>query len=324
MKACIISLTEVKPHLTLMSNRICNFLCEQLNLPLYDKKEDVASIGQCDTIIQVNSPTAFCDFREELAELVDKCKLFIFVQNDYTLAPPSQVSKVLKAKGFYLDNSTRVRVPNRWTTVPFKMHNDHDQYINWNQLAYNPPEVVTPYSERITDGIFYYGAYRDNRSHLFEKYFKDPLYPIYVSSSARARKKYQALCEDLVSVDPMANVIEGIGCFGMTIYIEDSYSHRHYCSPASRLYECISAGIAVLIDKASADTLVQGGFHVDPDWVVDSQEDVLSKMHKMEEIASIQQLVWSKDYIQEIKDKLDTAYNHSYLCPMEGQNDTAS
>lgn len=239
-----------------------------------------------DNLIIVNSLYIFCNFRKEVEYLVENAKNVIWVQNDYDLPIPK----------FIRDKITCIM-----STI--KQPNDPlFRYINWNLLTYKP--CVRPGKHDI-DGLFYYGACRDDRIQYFKKYLNSELYKIYISSTSKGGRKFRDICKN-ASIIKAWNTYTQLQRFQTTLYIEDKYSHKNYCSPANRFYEYLSAGLAILFDKSCLNTFDTAGYDITP-YIVDNANDVYEKLKEYDKIVK-KQKEWHRDYISELNDTFDEVW----------------
>lgn len=309
MKDVVIHLTKCSYKSTVASIRIARWLSDLLDLQLIDSG---GHVGDYRIVFIVNSGSAFCDFLPEVAEIVSRCKRMVWVQNDYTIYPPTQVRKVMNERPDLIVErwSTVPTYPERysklkiWTRLPLQT----TEYINWNKLTYK--DLPTrPVLER---GLFYYGAFRQDRAELFETYFgMEAEYPIIISASKKAEKKFFDLNFVINFVGPMKNLQEDIQRYECTLYIEDGESNDIYCSLANRFYECLGARIPILFDSNSRPTMETAGYNLEIDEIVDDSDDIgeiLLFPDKLVGIASSQHKRWARDYVGELTESVLAAY----------------
>jgi len=303
VKAIITHPTKVDGNSTLASINIAKFLAETLGLDIKDRSTGKAEKN--DVILMVNGPPAFCNWREEMAEMVRKAKTFVFIQNDYTIAPPSQVGKVMRKKG-WMDDRGVLRPPIVWGTVEHKLRTPESAYVNWNALPFERFKTFVQHRYR-EPGLFYYGAFREGRKADLEKYLASTSYEVTTSSSAQAKKKFLGLDKKINALGPMRNLLQDLQHYRATVYMEDEYSHRYYCSPANRFYECLAAKVAQFIDEEAAPTLMRAGFDV-KDFIVAGPKDVEKFLPKSKLIAEIQYERFAKDFRSQLKKRVKKLY----------------
>lgn len=301
MTDVVVHMTKCKPGSTIASTRIANFLAEELEIPLVDDTPELAD--EYGTVFLVNGPSAFFEWRDELAEMIRRCQLMVWVQNDYTVFPPTQVRRALE------DADINVVF---WSTIPARIEHsfwrdyamDEDRCINWNRLTWTPIQPEEP----TIPGLFYYGAFRDGRRRFFEEYLDTTLYPVHVSASKKAFGKFEDMNALIEQVDPLPDLVKQIQQFTATVYCEDRWSHENYCCPANRFYECLSAGLCQFIDVNSVHTLEEGGFEVPEEWMVSCAEDVAERLEEAWPIALLQRQVWGQgDHVQDLRDEVQEA-----------------
>jgi hypothetical protein len=281
VKNVVVHLSKCNPNSTTASVRIAKFLCDQLQAPLVDRPEQVELTGVHDNVFIVNAPSAFCPIIDELVEMCKVAKRLVWVMNDYTIYPPTQLRNALWDQG--------ERRMETWGTVPTlsdqlaarwtyrNLPKEATHYIDWNALTYAPLDLVMP----AVKGLFYYGAFRvmpsgrQCRREAFEKYLDTDLYPVRISTSKKQIEKFEELCPKAAEVvGPTQDLLHTLARHQASLYIEDGASHGMYCSPANRFYEMVSSGCLMLVDKDSVHTLTRAGITIDKAWIVGGPEDV--------------------------------------------------
>jgi hypothetical protein len=289
----IILPNQNRPRFCYPPGQIAFYLAEKLQIPLvcdknwedYEACDRASSHGaQYDTIYLVSGAFGFCSFRQFIIGAVQRCKRLVYVQNDFTCPPPSQIKRLLPS----------VPVKERWCNIPRFDKDDgsgfpqETTYVNWNQLTWDPQPLVKP----TVPGLMYYGAMREGRRKYFDKYFETDLYPVTVSCSARAMKKWH---EEYPTVDtePLFDSFYDLQEYTATLYIEDELTHTQFNSPANRFYEAVSAGVPMLFDKKSVGTFEKAGISVyDNGWIVDGPDDVRDALDRSHEIQVAQRAAW--------------------------------
>lgn len=281
MRPIVVHLTKITPTTTLASAGIAKFIAKTLKCPIADDQSSLKDFWEdsdsCDSIILVNGPPAFCSFREELADAVFHAGTLVFAQNDYTIYPPSQVNKVMRERG-WTNEKGHVVPPYTWTTIPRKMRRETDVYVNWNALTFRPPRKR--FGRDRSNGLFYFGAYRQGRHETFMKYLST-VGGLTISASAVAGKKFSEHLPEALVVPPRENIIETCSHYRYGLYIHDEYSTKHFCSPANRFYEMLSAGMVIFVAEECVDTLKKAGYDVPPEQVVMTSGDLASRISAM-------------------------------------------
>lgn len=300
----VVHMTPCKPNSTIASARVARFICDTLGFDLVDtagKAEDAVMLNSSiDHLFIVNGPMAFCDFLPALADLVRRAKKVIFVQQDYTIMPPSATSKAESPfRRVFAELNLR---PIFWTTVEKNVQRPMDRYINWNQLTYNPQTFKSIPSHR---GLLYYGAYREKREVMFRKYFKNAPYEVQISTTALRGKKFKALDEKIIIIPPFEG-IEFMPNACASIYIEDALSSREFHSPANRFYELLSAGIPIFFEASSLNMLGKASIVPDPDWVVKCPQELYRKMNTLDlDVMRRKQCeLWDADYVGQLRQRV--------------------
>lgn len=296
----VIHLSKIYPTTTTASTKIAQLLSELLQCELMERSDE-EKIKDYDNVIIVNSPSAFCTFIEEIVEICQRSHRLIWVMQDYSIYPPTQLRRYLYDTNRQLELwSTLPELPFATNLLTYgNLPRTATKVFNWNALTYTPIPPEPPTKE----GLIYWGAYRafpsmpkkHDRKPLFDKYFRTKLYPITISTSnTGARKFYEEYGDDLNIVEPLSPLL--IQCIQMwqgTIYIEDQFSSMIFCQPANRFYEALSAGIAMFVDSRASGTLRRAGFEVTPELgLVSSAHDI--KLDAALEIAKAQKEAWTK------------------------------
>jgi hypothetical protein len=317
-------LTECKPRSTIASARVARFIVNNLDdsgsacqdmryvpdqFMLVDTKHKASELLQAymaiDTLFIVNGPMAFCDFLPELADLVRKAARVVFVQQDYTIMPPSAHSKAESAfRKVFADLNLR---PIFWTTVMKNVLMLDDQYINWNQLTYDPQPLKPLAEGRV---LMYYGAYREKREAMFKKYFQSAPYNVQVSTTTLRGKKFKAL-DDNITIIPPFDGLDNMPLCSASLYIEDPLSSKEFHSPANRFYELLSAGIPIFFEESTVPMLAEANIVVPQAWVVTGKEQLYSKLlhTDLDGMRKLQRDMWDKPYVVELQSRLHYIWN---------------
>lgn len=302
MSNAILILTKVTEGTYMASAKIAKYLADRFNIPIIDQEGYVEDYN---TIFFVNSMSPYCKFMDEVVEIIKRCKQIVWIMNDYTIYPPTQVRRYL------YEYSKPIQ---RWSTVPLLPPRYMKRltygnlpaeavYVNWNMLTYEPRDFRIP----IFPGIAYYGAFREKRKKLFERYFEFPPYQVYISASKRAAEKFEDI-DPTINIDPVQKDLLGwVQQFEASLYLEDSDSNDIYCSPANRFYECLAAGSPMFFDESSIWTFGQAGYDI-KDFVVRNDQELNNALTYSELVRMKQSIWWRRDYRRELDDQVDKAY----------------
>lgn len=297
MRIGVLHVNTSTPTSTSPTMRIARFVADELGAPLIcsqsSAKEHVRPGKKFDVLFVKYGMLKFSQHRDEALEIYRRAGRVINMENDYLFA---------------LDK--RFRAPDEtWSTVE-----NRTRYVNWNMLTRhdlddwkNPGPMPTP----TRDGLVYYGAHRPDRAPSFKRYFHDAPYPVTISTF-RGRRAFEAYGERIKVIgafrDPDAQA-----AWPATIYVEDEASHRTYCSPATRFYECVMAGVAQFVDEDAAGTLRKAGVVINQEFVVNSQRGLRHAMRHCEETALRQRRLWFRNYADEIRSQFDEACLNSKI-----------
>lgn len=279
---------------TLASGKIARFLSSELTCGLIDTAESARELirdANClDVLYVVNSPFGFCDWREEAVEIACNTKRCVWVQNDYAIKPPSQFKKAA------------IVFDDVFTTIP-----SAGTYIDWNRLTYSPLEKT----KNDIYGVFYHGAFRENRTQDFMKYLVSDSYNVTISSTINGVKKFAEFEKNELTVNAARYLgpvtLEQMSRFQVGLYIEDKNSHSEFHSLANRFYEYLSAGLAIAIDINCSGTFRKSGLKGWEQFVVSNENDLKVFVDNAEQHAAKQKKLWSKDYVQELRNDLKGA-----------------
>lgn len=252
--------------------RIANLIADTLQIPFFTSKSRKIP-RHLDLFIYVNGLDAFADpdWRAYMANLTTHSQYFVFVQNDYALRPPISFQDAHQKAG-------KPWKPVYWSTIPLRVeHSEQWQesglgaVINWNAIGFTPVFSSTMTKPRFP-GLFYYGDLRPERATYLYDYFGDQVpYPTTVSAVERSHVAYRRLLGEKVQlIIPLEDLYRQLPDWDATVYIEDKYSHQHFTSPATRFYECLTAGVAQFIDFRAEMTLA--AFPIGPYIVHDAKE----------------------------------------------------
>lgn len=300
---CPLKITE---NSAVASVKIAAYLAKRFGATLMGA-EDLPEARRYETILYVNAPPLYAPlpWHERMAEILILSDRFIFVQNDYNrnVYPSSKVNRTLADAG-----KTRmlVNTMDTWSTIKRYVQTPRSSYVNWNMLTYAPLPPVAPKE----NALFYWGACRPGRIDYFKEYLRGDGYPVVVSTTKRATAKFREACGEAVKFVPPYQSLREIQDYAATLYIEDTFSHRHDCSPANRFYEAVAAGVAVFFEYRAAATFRAAKIDLDPDWIVNSRRQLaerLSDWGKVREVAKAQQKALRRDYIAELEAQIDAA-----------------
>jgi len=275
--------------------RIAKFVASELNNAPFIYNPETANKylkTKFDILFVKHGLLRFSNHRDQALEIYNNAGMTVNLENDYT---------------FELDNRFKP-AEETWSTVEGKT-----RYINWNRLTRFPIDQwkkQMPWITPMNIGLFYYGAHRDDRVQSFRQYFQKAPYPVTISSF-RGSAKFLETCGDVAVIsafrDPRIPAQ-----WPLTIYIEDATSHKLYCSPAARFYECLQIGLAQVIDEATVPTFEKTGLALKKQFVVNSQRGVKSALEYWKDIRNDQRMLWYTDYGTDLRNQFWDAMKHSF------------
>lgn len=281
------------------SSRIARWLSVQFQGRLLDSAEAITSsqrevLTMGDPVFVVNGPVKFSKHRDEMAGLLESViarrQPLVYVENDYTMNPP----RPMWLKG-------RRALYTRWTNCEGGLRYPQDVLVNWNALSYSPyPQWPLP---PIPRQVFYHGAFRQGRVSSFERYFRNPSFPLSVATTKAASGKFHQLCGDEVMLQPPVSLLS-LRKKGLSLYVEDEVTHRVYHHPSTRFYECLSVKAPMVFDSKCLPTFQRAGIDVSR-WVVDSPEQVGKWLERdLEAVAEEQWLEFTKAGSVDFKERV--------------------
>lgn len=297
MKAKVFSFVSVSENSIVASVRIARFISEQLGIPVCDD-ESIAE-EPLDILIFVNGAFSYCKCRDALASMVLTTPRIVWVQQDYTIYPPS-ISGTAETpfRKAFRDRIVEKKMPklDMWTTITKNQNaTPFSHYINWNTLTLENADdkTVTKRRAMADDYLLYYGSYREFRQDAFDRFFTRPAVRTVISSpSNKFSDRYQdVLIKHVKKFD--GDIYDRIGMAGLGLCVEDSRSHHgtNFHSPPNRFYEMLSAGLPMVVQHEMAPSLRRGGYDPAP-WVVRSAIDIKERLARREEIAAAQRQAW--------------------------------
>ncbi len=287
----IFAFSKPVPGSTVASSRIALFLAGELRAPLYYDAQ--VQHLRARTLFIVNGAFAFCNCLPQLAQAILQAENIVWVQNDYTIAPPKATSAGESPfRAAFRLRAQRGQPPmDFWTTVrALQSATPNSRYVNWNSLTWDPQPLHPPVEKHT---LFYYGAHRAGRVPYFERYLNTP--GAVVSSTAGA--KFAATC-------PKARLLGGVGgaafypalgAHALGLYIEDERSHHHFHSPANRFYEMLSAGLPMVFQPQATAMLAEAGFDVEA-YTAEDGAAALALTGRRAKWQAAQRAAWGTDY----------------------------
>jgi hypothetical protein len=291
MEAVVFSFSKPVHGSTVASARIANYLARTIKArQLWGK--DIAE-AQADVLFLVNGAFAFCDCLPELAIAIRRFPRVIWVQNDYTIVPPSAESAAQSPfrKAFVERRAAQLPDLEYWTTIDENVRlTPGGEYINWNSLTFEPLPAIQAVQQW---QLLYYGAFRDKRVRYFDRYFKAPTYPVCVSSTSKKFVERYSQGERITFETGISRecFYEFLGRSGFGLYLEDAPSHKKYMSPANRFYEMLSAHLPMLFQSESVAMMRKAGYDVQP-YVLYSTDELHALQARRDEIAQEQFEQW--------------------------------
>lgn len=312
MKIAITSFNKIGPKSILATGRLFHFLADLL---VADEYHDPSTIVDWinnpdrelyDVLVCMNGIPVYCKARDEMYQMwlehANAGKKIYWIGQDYSpkMRPQQgQINAFLKSPCFKL---VAAFVPEAW--MSYAPREDQYKWIDWQQLSYRDdlPVVEEPV---IPNSLVYYGAAREQRTNLFRKYFAVPSkvdrYFSAASSLAKAAIENRIGEEDhegnkstphinWISTFSSETVAESVSKYAATLHIEDEISNGWFCGLPNRMYEALSSGTLLLIDKGAVHSYLKSGFtqeEIEP-FIVDGMGDVELALEFRNELLELQ------------------------------------
>lgn len=309
----IFSFVKVIEESMVASTRIARFIRDTLGLPTIIHDDVISEIGPIDNLIIIGGAYAFAgsDVLAALGKAIESAGRVVWVQNDFTVIPPKDVSGAESPfrKAFRNRHAAEKPSVDYWTTVlPMSKAGtiaksghrlgERSAYVNWNCLTTRDDIPFTPFSERSdADALLYYGAFRDERTKYFDRYFLKPAIRTVISSPTKKFAERYAECEHLPRI---SDFWATLGSHGLGLYIEDKRSHVEFHSPANRFYEMLSAGLPMVFQPEAFKMLDQAGFNIADD-VIDVVCPLPKLIERAEQIGLNQRERWLPVIVEQRK-----------------------
>lgn len=296
MKAAVFSFNPPTPDGSLANARTAQWLSDKLNQPLICGPE-IADAKDLDVLFMVAGVFMYCRVLPEVALAVEGARHVVWVQNDYTIQPPladgSAESPFRKA--FRNRRATGKPDTHFWSTMEkASKRTPLSAYLNWNAMAYDgllSDEQFAINREAMLPEVFYYGADRAGRLPYFDRYFKNPWVPMTISSFSKSMHRYDERC-DVIPAFKRTEFFEKLAGYSMGLYLEDRKSHAEFTSPATRFYEMLSVGMAMIFQPEAAPMLLKAGYDVAP-YIARGPGDVPDLLERAHSIAEEQRAQWA-------------------------------
>jgi hypothetical protein len=292
MKARTFSFIPAVETSMVASTKVARFIRDTLDIPLiWDGS--IGDYTNLDALLIVNGAYAFCSHLEPLSHAILGAKKIIWIQQDYSIVPPinnGQAESPFR-RAFVMRREQGKSHLEYWTTCAKESKATQlSSYINWNCLSMHEKPYKRAYMKH--DDLVYYGSFRAGRKAYFDTYFKNPKYPVTISSpSKKFEKEYISPLIEHCGAET-DNLVQWLSQHGMGLYLEDRKSHREYHSPPNRFYEMLSAGLPMVFQQEAGPTLRTAGYADIDRYTVGKPLDIQRKMEAREVIGKEQADKW--------------------------------
>jgi hypothetical protein len=312
MNNVVFSFNKPSPDGTLANTRTATFVSEELGLPLIC--DGTIANDEYDILFLVAGVFLYCKCLPEVGAAVRKAKRVVWIQNDYTIAPPLDegIAESPFRYAFRWRKMEHLPPTDFWTTCERNIHRtDGSAYLNWNSMAYQhmSDERFQETWDKKEKAVFYFGADRVHRAAYFDRYFKSPTVPMAISSFSKSMARYHDPEHGIACMQmfPRSQFYSLMEFYQMGLYLEDTISHREFTSPATRFYEMLSAGMAIIFQPEAAHQMKLAGYNVVP--YTCHRDTMPELLERARDIASEQRATWASPSINDtLKQALHTEY----------------
>lgn len=290
MKTAVFSFNPPTPDGSLANARTATFLSDTLKSPLICGPE-IQDATDLDVLFLVAGVFMYCRVLPQVAKAIESAKHLVWVQNDYTIRPPLADGNAESPFRFAfrkrrMEGKSDV---NYWTTMlKASQLTPASAYINWNAMAFEPELVPTTPMER-QQAVIYYGADRAQRQIYFDRYFRNQEAPLVISSFQKSMGRF-ADDADVIPAWRRTEFHDKLRGYEMGLYLEDKTSHREFTSPATRFYEMLSCGVAMVFQPEAIPMLAHAGYAVGP--YAAQPGDLPKLLSNARDIAAAQWAAW--------------------------------
>lgn len=311
MNAVVFSFNPPTPDGSLANARTAQWLSDKLDLPLICGPE-IAEQTNLDVLFMVAGVFMYCRVLPEVARAVEGAKHVVWVQNDYTIQPPLADGNAESPfrKAFRIRRSEGKSDTHFWTTMErASRRTPLSAYLNWNSMAYDPVDDAAFNHNRknAVQDVFYYGADRTGRQSYFDRYFWNPWVPTTISSFSKSMSRYGERC-DVIPAFKRTEFFERLGQYSMGLYLEDKKSHAEFTSPATRFYEMLSVGMAMVFQPEAAPMLLKAGYDV-TGYIAATPGALPDLLERAGDIAKAQRATWAtQPHLERLEKAVKTEY----------------
>lgn len=296
MKAAVFSFNPPTPDGSLANARTAQWLADKLGIPLICGPE-IEEQRDLDALFLVAGVFMYCRVLPQVAVAIEHAKHVFWVQNDYTIQPPLADGKAESPfrKAFRLRRMAGKPDTHFWTTMEkASQRTPLSAYLNWNSMAFEERlrtknELLAALGKK-TPAVFYYGADRAGRQIYFDRYFKGQEAPLVISSFSKSMMRYNDDAT-VIGAFPRSIFFDELNLFSMGLYLEDRKSHQEFTSPATRFYEMLSVGMAMVFQPEAAPMLKKAGYDVTP-YLVQRPRDLSAMLSEAPGMALAQWQAW--------------------------------
>jgi hypothetical protein len=281
---CVINPTKCTATSITASNKIATWISGLLHISLVDDKQLAIKALQSkqDTVFVVNGMFGFCDFRKEIELLCANAREVIWIGNDYMCKLPTN----LKGKS----NLRRIAQYDNFDGI------SNHKLVDFNKLLFFDG-AKRAYRNA---GMFYYGAFRQNRIDNFKKWFSQSEVPVHISTSQKNSGNFAAINRNAKIYKANGDIKKFIHFFQSSIYIEDKVSSKIQYTPANRFYEVIGSKVLLLYDIQAKNTLSRAGYW-DDIFSVSSPAEYAEKLKQSESLREKQiEMFRGRDFKSEL------------------------
>jgi len=180
-----------------------------------------------------------------------------------------------------------------WTSIRYMVNEKQSIFfLNLNKSGYDPAYNRKWNPQKKYYGLFYWGSPRKDRISTFKRLLDPSKFDVYIAEAKHVLLEWQKLFPEVHLIHYDAPYV--FNCFQMTIYVEDDWMITHDCSISCRFYESLRCGIPILFDSRSIPNFDRAGIKILDHWVVETAEDIASKLPQSQQIHDEQQKHFAK------------------------------
>ena len=164
----------------------------------------------------------------------------------------------------------------------YKIEKEKKYQTKWHMLPLNVTASRLYIKQPKVNDLLYWGRYREDREHYFQKYFCNEKW--FISTSVKRENirnflNYNKNLNFIKKID-FQSYNNAIAQTKATIYIEDKWTHNNYNSLSDRFYEAISLRCIPFFDEDTKNTIKNSNYNIPDEMIVKNTEEILDRLDK--------------------------------------------